>query len=139
MGNFPSFAAAWRISGEDFFQPLKGNIIDDLKIRGGWGELGNKETTQGFAYLSSVEGQPDYALGSGNGNPFGTQLGGIRLPNFPNFELSWERVQTTNIGFDAILFKNHVTFTAEYYNRYTKELFKVFPCHQTPESNQPLI
>lgn len=123
-GTFPSFAAAWRISGEDFFEPLKGNIIDDLKIRGGWGELGNKETTQGFAYLSSVEGQPDYALGSGNGNPFGTQLGGVRLPNFPNFELSWERVQTTNIGFDAILFKNHVTFTAEYYNRYTKGIIQ---------------
>ena len=123
-GTFPSFAAAWRISGENFFQPLKGNIIDDLKIRGGWGELGNKETTQGFAYLSSVQSQPDYSLGSGNGNPFGTQYQGIRLPNFPNFELSWERVRTTNIGFDATLFKSHVTLTAEYYNRYTEGIIQ---------------
>ncbi|HEX6227143.1 MAG TPA: TonB-dependent receptor [Chryseolinea sp.] len=123
-GTFPSFAAAWRISAENFFQPLRGNVIDDLKIRGGWGELGNKETTQGFAYLSSVQAQPDYSLGSGNGNPFGTQYQGIRLPNYPNFALSWERVRTTNIGFDATLFRSHVTLTAEYYNRYTEGIIQ---------------
>lgn len=123
-GTFPSFAAAWRISSEQFFQPLKGGFIDDIKIRGGWGELGNKETTQGFAYLSSVQSQPDYALGSGNGNPFGTQYQGVRLPNFPNFELSWERVRTTNIGFDATLVNSRVTLTAEYYNRYTEGIIQ---------------
>lgn len=123
-GTFPSFAAAWRISEEDFFKSLNSGFINDLKIRGGWGELGNKETTQGFAYLSSVQSQPDYSLGSGNGNPYGTQLQGVRLPNFPNFELSWERVRTTNIGFDASLLNNHVSLTAEYYNRYTEGIIQ---------------
>ncbi len=123
-GTFPSFAAAWRISGENFFQSVNTNIISDLKLRAGWGELGNNYTTQGFAYLSSVQSQPDYALGSGNGNPFGTQLQGVRLPNFPNFELSWERVRTTNIGFDATMFSNHITLTAEYYSRYTEGIIQ---------------
>src|SRR5690606_35406135 len=105
------------------------SFINDLKIRGGWGELGNKETSQGFAYLSGVNGTPDYALGSGNGNPYGTQYVGSRLPNFPNFELSWERVRTANVGFDAIPFNNRVILTAEYYNRYTEV---IIPLVQLP-------
>lgn len=124
-GTFPSFAAGWRISSENFFQMMNATFINDLKIRGGWGELGNKETSQGFAYLSGVNGTPDYALGSGLGNPFGTQLVGTRLPNYPNFDLSWERVRTTNVGFDAVLFNNHVTLTAEYYNRYTEGVIQL--------------
>jgi hypothetical protein len=63
-------------------------------------------------------------LGSGNGNPYGTQYQGVRLPNFPNYELSWERVRTTNIGFDASLLDNHVSLTAEYYNRYTEGIIQ---------------
>jgi TonB-linked SusC/RagA family outer membrane protein len=121
-GTFPSFGAAWRISSERFFP--ENSFINDLKFRGGWGELGNKETTQGFAYLSSVNTSPDYSLGSGNGNGFGTQLQGARLPNFPNFELTWEKVQTTNVGFDAVLFDNRVNFTAEYYNRLTNGIIQ---------------
>lgn len=124
-GTFPSFGAGWRISSEGFFQTLNATFINDLKVRGGWGELGNKETSQGFAYLSSVNGTPDYALGSGMGNAFGTQYAGVRLPNYPNFDLSWERVRTTNIGFDAVMFGNHVTLTAEYYNRYTEGIIQL--------------
>jgi TonB-linked SusC/RagA family outer membrane protein len=124
-GTFPSFAVGWRVSSEDFFQSLNAVFVNDLKIRGGWGELGNKETSQGFAYLSGVNGTPDYALGSGNGNPFGTQYAGSRLPNYPNFDLTWERVRTTNAGFDAVLFGNHVTLTAEYYNRYTEGIIQL--------------
>lgn len=121
-GTFTSFGAGWRISSESFFQNLNIAQLNDLKIRGGWGELGNKETVEPdeFAYLSRVIGGPDVAWGSGNGNPFGTQLPGVRLPNFPNFELTWERVRTTNIAFDASMFDNKITFTAEYYNRFTK-------------------
>lgn len=122
-GTFPSFALAWRISSEPFFQNLGADFINDLKIRGGWGELGNKETTQGFAYLSGINTTPDYAIGSGLGDPYGRQVLGARLPNYPNQELSWERVQTTNIGFDAVLFSN-VSFTAEYYHRFTKGIIQ---------------
>ncbi len=124
VGVFPSFAAGWRISSEQFFQNLEATFIDDLKVRGGWGELGNKETTQGFAYLSTISTTPDYSYGSGNGDPFGLQTIGAVLPNFPNFELTWERVRTTNVGFDAVLFKSRVSLTAEYYNRFTKGIIQ---------------
>nr|PZN58498.1 MAG: hypothetical protein DIU61_00230 [Bacteroidota bacterium] len=123
-GTFPAFAAGWRVSSMPFFQALNASFITDLKIRGGWGELGNKSVTTGFAYLSGVSGTPDYSLGSGNGNPYGTQFVASALPNFPNFELTWERVRTTNVGFDAVLLNDHVTFTAEYYNRFTEGLIQ---------------
>jgi TonB-linked SusC/RagA family outer membrane protein len=123
-GTFTSFSGGWRISAEPFFQNLGITQINDLKFRGGWGELGNKETTQGFAYLSTISTTPDYALGSGAGNGYGTQVMGASLPNYPNYDLSWERVSTTNVGFDATLFNNHITLTAEYYNRYTKGIIQ---------------
>jgi len=114
---FPSFAVAWRISSEDFFP--KTSFINDLKLRGGWGKLGNFQSAQYYAYLSSVSLTPDYSLGSGNGDPFGQQVQGASLPNFANVSLTWEKVKTTSVGFDAVLFSNHINFTAEYYNKTT--------------------
>jgi TonB-dependent starch-binding outer membrane protein SusC len=123
-GTFASFAAGWRISSEQFFKNLNLSQINDLKFRGGSGELGNMETTQGFAYLSTISTSPDYSFGSGLGNAFGTQYTGAAFPNYPNFDLTWERVRTSNVGFDATLFSNHVTFTAEYYDRFTKGIIQ---------------
>ena len=114
---FPSFAAAWRISSEKFFP--KTTFINDLKLRGGWGRLGNYQSAGYYEFLSGVSLTPDYSLGSGNGDPYGTQYQGAALPSFANTSLTWEKVKTTSIGLDAILFNNHVNFTAEYYNKIT--------------------
>ncbi|MBE7174669.1 MAG: SusC/RagA family TonB-linked outer membrane protein, partial [Williamsia sp.] len=115
--NFPSLAAAWRISAEKFFPKTK--FINDLKLRGGWGKLGNYQSASYYAFLSGVSLTPDYATGSGNGDPFGTQYQAAALPSFANTNLTWEKVKTTSVGFDALLFNNHVNFTAEYYNKTT--------------------
>jgi TonB-linked SusC/RagA family outer membrane protein len=119
---FPSFAAAWRISAEDFFPA--NTFIDDLKIRGGWGRLGNYQSAGPYQFLSNVNLTPDYPLGSGNGNPFGTQFQGARLPNFANTTLTWEKVKTTSIGFDALLFRNSFSLTAEYYSKTTFDIIQ---------------
>lgn len=115
--NFPSFGVAWRISSEDFFP--KTTFINDLKLRGGWGRLGNFQSAAYYAFLSTISLTPDYSLGSGNGDPLGQQVQGASLPNFANVELTWEKLKTTSFGFDAVLFNNHVNFTAEYYNKIT--------------------
>lgn len=114
---FPSFAAAWRISSEKFFP--KTDFINDLKIRGGWGKLGNYQSAGYYEFLSGVSLTPDYSTGSGNGDPFGTQYQGAALPGFANTTLTWEKVKTTTFGFDATLLNSHVTLTAEYYNKIT--------------------
>ncbi|MDX2286936.1 MAG: TonB-dependent receptor [Bacteroidia bacterium] len=115
-GIFPSVAVAWRISEEAFLQSV--GVINDLKIRAGYGQLGNQET-RAFAFLSSVSTAPSYAYGSGNGNGVGNVNFGATLPDFPNRDLSWERAITYNIGADAVLLRNRLTVTVEYYNRLT--------------------
>jgi TonB-linked SusC/RagA family outer membrane protein len=120
--NFPSFGAAWRISSEKFFP--KNEFINDLKIRGGWGKLGNVQSAGFYKFLSTVSFTADYPLGSGNGNPFGTQTQASVLPNFANTTLTWEKLETVNIGFDALLFNNKLSLTAEYYNKITSGIIQ---------------
>lgn len=115
-GTFPSVAAAWRVTAEPWME--SNGVFDDLKIRAGWGKLGNQETAA-FAFLSTISLTPDYAFGSGEGNPVGGLLSGARLPNFPNRTLSWETSTTWNIGVDAYALQNKLAFTVEYYNRFT--------------------
>jgi TonB-linked SusC/RagA family outer membrane protein len=120
--NFPSVAAAWRISAESFFP--KTRIINDLKIRAGWGELGNYQSAGAYQFLSGVSLSPDYALGSGNGNGVGNVIQGAALPQFANETLGWEKLRSTNVGFDAVLFNNRLTFTAEYYDKTTYDIIQ---------------
>jgi TonB-linked SusC/RagA family outer membrane protein len=120
--NFPSVAAAWRISGEDFFPKTK--FINDVKLRGGWGRLGNYQSAGFYKFLSGVSLSADYPLGSGNGNGVGTQVQAARLPDFANTALTWEKLKTFNLGLDAQLFSNRVSFTAEYYNKTTFDIIQ---------------
>lgn len=121
-GTFPSVAAAWRISSERFMDGL--SFIDDLKIRAGWGQTGNQETRD-FAYLSLVNFNPVYALGSAGNPGEGNIVPAAALGDFPILDLSWETVTTTNIGFDAWLLQNKLSFTAEYYHRLTEGILQV--------------
>ena len=112
-GTFPSGSAAYRISQEDFMKGL--TWLNDLKLRGGYGVLGNEQTTGGWAYLS-VAGKtlPSYNLGDVNkNNP------GIAYVSFPNVDLTWEKKHSANVGFDAELFNNSVNFTFDYYHNVT--------------------
>jgi TonB-linked SusC/RagA family outer membrane protein len=136
-GTFPSFALAWRISQESFMKDL--SFINDLKLRGGWGQLGNQETAS-FAFLSRVSTSPDYATGSGTGNGIGNVRFGVALPDFPVVDLSWEVASTTNIGFDGVFLNNRITATVEYYSRLTSGILQG---SQLPASvgnqNQPIL
>lgn len=121
-GTFPSFSAAWRLTEEDFMKDIR--WLNDLKIRGGYGALGNEQTTAGFAYLSTASQTPHYALGSGNGDGQGTMRIGSYLPNFPNTALTWEKVYSTSVGFDAVMFHNAVSLTADYYHKKTRGIIQ---------------
>ena len=117
-GTFPSFSLAWRVSAEGFMQSLP--FINDLKIRGGWGQLGNQETRP-FAFLSTVNRNPSYTFGVGSGAfpSAGIKYRGAVLGDFPTVDLTWETATTVNIGFDALLFDNKLNATFEYYDRTT--------------------
>jgi TonB-linked SusC/RagA family outer membrane protein len=120
-GTFPSAGAAWRISSEDFMSGT--TWLNDLKLRVGWGQTGNQETRD-FAYLSLVNFNPKYALGS-SGNPGeGIVVPAIALGDFPVVDMSWETVTTQNYGFDALFLKNKLSLTAEYYFRETEGILQ---------------
>ncbi len=122
-GTFPSFAAAWRVTSEKFMSNV--SWLNDLKLRAGWGQSGNQETRD-YAFLSLVNMNPKAGFGTsgtlGVGN--GTIYPASALGDFPIADMSWETVTTTNIGFDAILLKNKLSFTAEYYNRLTEGILQ---------------
>ena len=117
---FPAFSAAWRISSERFFP--KNSFINDLKIRGGWGKLGNFLSAGPYQFLSIVERLRGYATGGPSG--IGSVNEGAYLSNFANRNLTWEKVKTTSIGLDAVLFNNRLNFTAEYYNKLTVDIIQ---------------
>jgi TonB-dependent starch-binding outer membrane protein SusC len=109
-GYFPSFAAGWIISKEDFFNVP---FINSMKIRGGWGKTGNQEFPSGAA-------QGRYGLNSIDA----TSVRLNRLNN-PNPDLKWQSDRQYNIGADISLLKNKLTVTIDYFNKRTTDL--LFP------------
>jgi TonB-linked SusC/RagA family outer membrane protein len=116
-GVFPSVSGAVRLSSMSFMQNL--SWLTDLKIRGGWGQLGNQETAA-FAYLSVVSRAPHSGWGStaALANPAGIFSWGAALPTYPNSDLTWEKTSTTNVGLDANLF-TALDLSLEYYYKFT--------------------
>lgn len=111
-GWFPSAALAWRISNEDF---LKDNsVINNLKLRIGWGTVGNQNVTNN-AYLATY---------SSVGTLWGT---GLLASNTPNQKLKWESTYSSNIGLDLNLFQNRIEFIADLYYKKTKDLLLQVP------------
>ncbi|MGV8827810.1 MAG: SusC/RagA family TonB-linked outer membrane protein [Breznakibacter sp.] len=115
-GTFPSFSAAWRISSEEFMQDLE--WIDDLKIRGGWGQTGNQSGIGDYAYLQryNISRQPWFEEGKENVLPIITQA------NLRTADLKWETTTQSNVGIDVTMFRNRLTFIADYYYKNTKDL-----------------
>lgn len=122
-GTFPGMSAAWRISKEGFLRDSK--WLNDLKLRAGWGELGNDEVTP-LAYLSTINTAPTYAWGNNptprTDNPNTIGLGytssAAAVYGMANRNLQWEKTSTMNLGFDAVMF-NDLNFSFEYYNKLT--------------------
>ena len=107
---FPSVAAAWRISEEDF---LKGSrVVNDLKLRAGYGELGN----QGIGNYMTIE-----TLSAGGKAVFGNELvQGLVQSRLVNSNLRWETTAETNIGIDFGFFKSRLYGSVDFFIRDTK-------------------
>jgi TonB-linked SusC/RagA family outer membrane protein len=111
-GYFPSFSAGWRISQEKFIKD--NSFINDLKLRAGWGIVGNDNITP-YSYLGRVGSEANYPFG-GSAQP------GTFPASIENLELKWEESEQTNVGIDLSIFKNRVNITADAYIKQTKDL-----------------
>lgn len=115
-GNFPSVSGAWRISKEDFFNV---SWIDDLKIRGNWGRLGNASIGN-WDYIGTIN-QSIVTVFGGKIVPGATQV------KLVNTDLVWETKETVNIGFDAGFLNRRLSLNAEYYNSKTSNVLTDMP------------
>ncbi len=125
FGIFPAFSVAYRITNEPFMSGVSG-WLNDFKIRGGWGQLGNYDVAQ-LAYLSPVEEKPTYSFGVSDGNGNNRVSSGAAVFTIPNPNLQWERTTTTNLGFDAYLLDNNLGISFDYYNKRTSDILQTIP------------
>lgn len=112
-GTFPSFGAGWIISEENF---LKDGFFNLLKLRGGWGKLGNQEV--GLNYLPILSGASyNYAY-----NNASAVSNGITFNKSYDPDLSWEVTEETSLGLDFGMLDNRLTGAVDLYNRKTKNI-----------------
>ena len=118
-GVFPSFSAAWRVSDEAFFSPVL-RYVNDLKIRGGWGVIGNSGigNYNALATLQSVT----YVLGSGSSTSAGYQDGRV-----PNPQLGWETTTDYGLGADIQLLDSRIALTVDYFYKMTEDMLFSIP------------
>ncbi len=105
---FPAVSAGWRLSEESF---IKNNAswIDNLKIRGSYGESGALPSGGAFQYLSA------YALYGASAILGGVQNQGLRESVEPNVNITWETAKKTNIGFELSVLKGLFFIEADYF------------------------
>ncbi len=113
-GIFPSIGLGWIVSEESFF---KVPLINFLKIRGSYGENGNKVARYSSLARVSSDDASKYVFGDG-----GTTAIGRSVNTLANSNLRWERTRGINIGVDFAILKNKIDGNIEYYNSNTNDL-----------------
>ncbi|WP_334124147.1 SusC/RagA family TonB-linked outer membrane protein [Empedobacter brevis] len=114
-GYFPSAAFAWNITKEEF---LKGSsVVNDLKLRVGYGEVGNSGGLGNYQYLTRYQGSQSTAY-----YQFGSTFYQTYRPQPFSGDLKWEVSNTLNAGIDYSLFRNRIYGTFDIYKKKTENL-----------------
>lgn len=116
-GTFPSFSAAWRIINEPFMESAR-ELMSDLKLRGGWGKLGNQSISN-YPYQAVLD-ENNYSFG-------GNVIPGVAPVKGANRNLKWETTQTANIGIDLGLLGNQYTLAIDAYRKNTYDILLRLP------------
>ena len=128
-GTFPSFSLGWRMNRENFMKDL--TWIDDLKIRGSWGQTGNQEISNSARYTIYV---PNYGVTESGGQSYGTSYdiignngGGILQSGFKrdqigNDGIKWETTTQTNLGVDFSLLNQSLYGSVDWFYKKTTDI-----------------
>ncbi|BAX79985.1 TonB-dependent receptor [Labilibaculum antarcticum] len=111
---FSSFSAAWRLSEEGFMKDI--DWITSLKLRGSWGQIGNIQSVNYYAYNVPMSSHRPY-LGE---SP--SYLPGYYVAQQSNRNLKWEKSETYDFGIDATLFNGRLDLVADYFEKTTKDM-----------------
>lgn len=124
FGTFPAVSAAWRLTAEPFMEGV--SWIYDMKIRGGWGQMGNSnnvDPNNQFSLYASNRGQSFYPI---EGQSNGVNEGFFRS-RIGNPDAKWETSVMTNIGFDAAFFNNRLEIILDWWKKETEDLLYQVP------------
>ena len=108
---FPSVSAGWKLHNE-FNLP---DFITELKLRGGWGEVGNQAIGD-YLYQATINRGIPYTFA------YGGRAVGAAVTNLVDPNIKWETRVTRSVGFDASLWNGGLEFTAEYYSNQANDL-----------------
>ncbi len=118
FGFFPGASVGWRLSEENFIKDIP--VISNLKLRGGYGKVGNPLNAGRFAYLATIN--------TGISYPFGTTVFQGAAPTRGGNELlRWENNYQADLGLDVGLFGNRVELSVDIYNRRSPNLISNVP------------
>jgi TonB-linked SusC/RagA family outer membrane protein len=118
-GVFPAASVGWRISQEDFMASTS-SWLDELKLRVGYGVVGNDRIGSYNSYTQFAYSENDASYGM-NGSNGSISNVGFRQSTFGNPDVVWETTTTSNFGIDAGLIKN-LTLTLDLWQRNTKDM-----------------
>ena len=118
---FPSVSAGWRLSQEDFWSGISG-IVNDAKLRGSYGTLGNQNLSTFY---------PTYSLfgsGSAYNYYFNNSINaGYALTTAANPNIKWETSKILDLGADLAFLNNRLTVTADYFHRDISDMLYLRP------------
>ena len=121
-GYFPSFSLGWRISNEQFFKNLHWDkVVDNIKLRVGWGQNGNQRINNNAA-LTLIGGGVDDKWWYGD-----SYVQGYLPKNMGNADIRWETSQQLNFGLDLAFFNSHLDMTLDYFVKKTKDMLLQVP------------
>ena len=114
---FPTFSAGWNISNEHFFEPAQ-KYVNLLKLRGSWGALGNTNIKALYPWFQGI--------GTGNQNSWwlinGQKQNTAGVPGLVSPDLTWESVESWNIGTDFAFFNYRLRGSFDYFVRNTHNM-----------------
>jgi len=119
FGVFPGVSAAWRVSGEEFMKDI--TWLDDLKIRGGWGQMGNDNPVNPanqYSLFAASLGLAAYDINGSNSNV----ANGFYQSQVGNPNAKWEVSTTSNVGFEALLWKGKLDVIVDLWQKRTTDL-----------------
>ncbi|MFH6989432.1 TonB-dependent receptor [Flavobacterium collinsii] len=133
---FPSFSAGWNISNEHFFEPIT-EVVNSLKFRASWGQLGNQQTTVNGVATT----YPTYAtVESGQNHSFNQSLApGIAPNSGANPNAKWETTTATDFGLDATFLNNKLSVTVDYFTKVTDDILMTLPVGEVYGLKAPVV
>lgn len=120
-GTFPSASVGWNVMNENFFENAK-EVMNELKVRGSYGVLGNLNGIGNYDTQSIVTTGRNNAINGGLWEGAITGESWVAPQN-----VTWEKTKTMNIGLDMAFWNNRLSLTADYFIQKTEDLLLSMP------------